>query len=65
MASVALIAHYESETSAAVASVLIRAREPFDEAVELATLVKLTNVVGAADVYAADEDAWQSEAAAA
>lgn len=65
VASVALIAHYESETSAAVASVLIRAREPFDEAVKLAALVKLTNVVGAADVYAADEDAWQSEAAAA
>jgi len=63
--SVALIAHYESETSAAVASVLIRAREPFDEAVELAALVKLTDVVGAADVDAADEDAWQGEVAAA
>lgn len=65
VASVALIAHYESETSATVASVLIRAREPFNEAVELATLVKLTDIVGAADVDAADEDAWQGEIAAA
>ena len=65
MASIALIAHNESEASAGVAGVQVGAREAFDEAVELAALVELADVVGAADVDAADEDTRQGEVAAA
>jgi len=66
VASVALIAHYESEASARIAGVvLVGAREAFDEPVELAALVELADVVSSANVDATDEYARQGEVAAA
>ena len=65
MASIALIAHNESEASAGVAGVQVGAREAFDEAVELAALVELADVVSSANVDATDEYARQGEVAAA
>ena len=65
MASVALIAHYESEASARITGVvLVGAQEAFDEPVELAALVEQVDIVGSANVDATDEYAWQGKVAA-
>ena len=64
MASVALIAHYESEASARITGVvLVGALEAFDEPMELIALVELVDVIGSTNVDATDEYAQQGKVA--
>lgn len=65
MTSATLITHDESEPSTAITTFLIRPWQPFDQTLQLAALVHLPYIVGAADADAADEDLWECNTAAA
>lgn len=65
MASIAVVAHNESQPSAEIARHAPRQRQPFDQLVQLATVVESPNVLGAADVVSGDKDARKRRGAAA
>jgi len=65
MASIARVAHNESQPSAETACDATRQRQPFDQLVQLAAVVESPNVVSAANVGSGDEDARKRHGAAA
>lgn len=63
MATVAFAAQNETITAAYVTHAALRRRQPFDELLQLAGLVKLPDFLHSTDVPAADENPRQSQLA--
>lgn len=65
MASIAFVAHNESQPSAETARDAPRQRQPFDQLMQLAAVVESPHFVCAANVGSGDENAWKRHGAAA